>query len=284
MVAFPLCETTLVLYASQIALSSSYANVKLHLAAVKHYAITHGYKVGRYDRLYLVLRGIRKSQGRSYNKPKRIPATPNLLRKIKSNLFASNYAYGDKCVLWSPMTMAFFGLLRASEYTCQFVNRYNPETDLCVSDVTGTSVGVAVRIKASKTDIFREGVMIRIAPNATEICPISALTNYLRTRNWKSGPLFVFQNGQFLRRADISRCLKMFSGTSENISSHSFRIGVPTTLANLGYPRWLIQSLGRWSSDAYRTYLRVADSTIREASRALVTQSASSQVYDPDAV
>lgn len=283
LVAFPLCETNLVLYASQIAQSSSYANVKLNLAAVKYFAIAHGYHVGRYDRLYLVVRGIRKCQGRKFNKPKRTPVTPNLLRMIKSNLFASDYTFADKCMLWSAMTMAFFGLLRASEYTCKFVHQYDPETDLCLNDVRCTSVGVAVRIKASKTDVFREGVTIRIAPNATSICPVNALTNYLRTRTCKNGPLFMFQNGNFLRRADVSRSMKIFSGTSENMSSHSFRIGAATTLANLGYPRWLIQSLGRWSSDAYRSYLRVADSTIREASQALVNHTASSRVYDPDA-
>ena len=154
LVAYPLHEANLVLYASQIALHSSYSNVKLHLAAIKHFAVAHGYSLGQYDRLYLVMRGIRRNQGRRLSKPKRAPVTPGLLRRIKTNLFLSDHTYGDKCMLWSAITIAFFGLLRASEYTCKYVSRYDPELELCLSDVSCTPIGIAITLKTSKTDIF----------------------------------------------------------------------------------------------------------------------------------
>ncbi len=38
-------------------------------------------------------------------------------------------------------------------------------------------------------------------------------------------------------------------------SGHSFRRGGATSLARAGTPHWVIQLLGRWSSDAYKQYL-----------------------------
>ena len=109
-------RTNLIIFVSDIATTSSYSNVKLHLAAIKFYATANGYRVEQFRRLYLTVRGIKKSQGARFHKPKRLPVTPNLLRTIKNNLFGSSLRFHDKCMLWSAMTMAFFGLLRASEY------------------------------------------------------------------------------------------------------------------------------------------------------------------------
>ena len=75
----------------------------------------------------------------------------------------------------------------------------------------------------------------------------------------KTGPLFSFQGGKYLTRKDISNVLHEFlPHNTKGISSHSFRIGA----ASAGYPRWLIQSLGRWSSDCFRSYIRIPNSTI----------------------
>ena len=69
----------------------------------------------------------------------------------------------------------------------------------------------------------------------------------------------------------------------KNISSHSFRIGAATTAAAAGYPRWLIQALGRWSSDCFRVYLRVTDHTRNLVSRSMATTSViGNSAYDPD--
>ena len=41
-------------------------------------------------------------------------------------------------------------------------------------------------------------------------------------------------------------------------SSHSFRIGAATTAASAGIPDRTIRTLGRWSSDCYRRYIRLS--------------------------
>ena len=53
------------------------------------------------------------------------------------------------------------------------------------------------------------------------------------------------------------------------LDTHSFRIGGATAAFAAGVPESAIQLLGRWSSDAYRAYLRIPDCTIRSASIAM---------------
>ena len=38
---------------------------------------------------------------------------------------------------------------------------------------------------------------------------------------------------------------------------HSFRVGAATTAASLGFPEYMIKALGRWSSDAYKVYVKL---------------------------
>ncbi len=56
-----------------------------------------------------------------------------------------------------------------------------------------------------------------------------------------------------------------------NFSCHSFRIGAATTAAQKGL--YQIQTLGRWSSDAFKSYIRYNQLHIREAHLALISSS-----------
>jgi hypothetical protein len=282
LVAFPLQQHNMILFASKLGTTSSVSNVNIHLAAVKFYALAHGYAVERMDRLYLVVRGIKKSHGNRYRKPLRIPVTPNMLKLIKFNMFNSSLRFEDKLMLCAAMVVAFFGLLRVSEYTCKYVKSFQPGDTLCYGDVTYGLDSMQIQLKTSKTDIFRSGVTIRLAANGSVLCPVTALKQYLTVHPSKRGPLFTYNNGRFLTRKDISEYLKQFAEIQTNLSSHSFRIGAATTLANMGHPRWLIQSLGRWSSDCFKDYLRISDAMIGLVSKAMVNQPKEMVVFDPD--
>ncbi|RXN13000.1 poly [Labeo rohita] len=63
----------------------------------------------------------------------------------------------------------------------------------------------------------------------------------------------------------------LLSGTpADNFSSHSFRIGAATTAAQKGLSQQQIQALGRWSSEAFKSYIRSDRSLIKEAHQTLV--------------
>ena len=55
-----------------------------------------------------------------------------------------------------------------------------------------------------------------------------------------------------------------------NFSSHSFRIGAATVAARNGVPDHLIQTMGRWSSNAYQLYIRTPSESLTTLSQKLV--------------
>ena len=200
------------------------------------------------------------------------------------NLFNSLYLFEDKLMIWGAMMLAFFGFMRVSGYTTERNKSFDPESTLCVNDITINHL-VHVKLKSSKSDTFRCGVDIRLAPNGSSLCPVDALKQFIAIHPTKSGPLFTFQNGRYLTKHDISRLLRDFHPAAATpISSHSFRIGAATTVAYMGHPQWLIQKLGRWTSDCFKEYIRVPDNTIYSVSKSLVNQPYNIDTYDPEAV
>ena len=269
--SFPTKEDTLILFATFIASYSSHSNVKMHLAAIKHFSVTSGYMTpfNTFNRLYLLTKGIRRQQGSTRSVPKRLPITPYLLRIMAQNLFNSSRFYEDKIMLWAAILLAFYGFLRISEYTSTHKKQFDPNITLLVRDVSLRHGQAEVHIKASKTDPFREGVCVRIAANNTPLCPIKALSEFLAIHPSGNGPLFVFRNGTFLTRKDLNDVLHSTTDGLANISSHSLRIGAASTAAAMGCPKWLIQGMGRWTSDCFRRYIRITDNTIQRTSNIL---------------
>ena len=273
LVTFPPLQQTLILFATHIATYSSHSNVKLHLAAIKHHSITQGHNIPfrEFEQLYLVLRGIKRAQGRTHSLPKRLPITPSLLRIMNQNLFNSSRFFEDKIMLWAAITTAFFGFLRISEYTTTRKTQFDPSVTLLLSDIRIRNDSIRLHLKTSKTDPFRQGVTVRIEANNTILCPVNALRLYVSRHPNPRGPLFVFKNGTFLTRTDLNTTLQDTSEGAANISSHSLRIGAASTAAAMGCPKYLIQGMGRWSSDCFRRYIRISDTTLRHASRAIAS-------------
>ena len=56
-----------------------------------------------------------------------------------------------------------------------------------------------------------------------------------------------------------------------NFSSHSFRIGAATVAARNGVPDHLIQTMGRWSSNAYQLYIRTPADALAALSQKLAS-------------
>ena len=189
-------------------------------------------------------------------------------------------------MLWAAVTTSFFGFLRSSEYCSPQTQKYDPETTLLFEDITYKQFNLYINIKASKTDPFREGCTVCLSPSNAPICPVRNLLNYINQHPLKSGPLFTFSDHTLLTRRRLNVLLKgAISSTSKApVSSHSLRIGAATTAAAAGFPRWLIQQLGRWTSDCFRTYVQIPTSTFQHVSRTLATTLKEGDLFDPDLV
>ena len=283
---FPVREDTLMHFTTDLSYTLAHDSIKVHLSAIAFHAaiLKHPLQINNFKRLYYLLRGIKRVQGKSKKKKKRAPITPSLLKIINVNLFNSGRLYDDKVMLWAALLTAFFGFLRVSEYTSTHKTSFDPTTTLLFSNLTFTADGAAtLLIKTSKTDPFREGVLLRLEPNGSPLCPVAALRLHSLSHPSKDGPLFTFQNGRYLTRRDINEVLVLTTDGLASISSHSLRIGAASTAAAARCPKWLIQALGRWSSDCFKDYIRIPRMTVRNTSRLLARCTrADIERFDPD--
>ena len=285
--SFPVLESSLIPFATHLSASMSQKAVISYLSAIKYMADIRGmgFSFSPFCQLYRLMRGIKRAQGRKFKKPLRQPITPPILQVIGTNLWNSSHLYEDKLMLWAAMLTAFFGFLRVSEYTSQYVKTYDPFSVLCYRDVATnpSNTMAAIRIKASKTDPFKNGITINLHSNETTLCPVQALTRFLAVHPNRLGPVFTWQDGRFLTRKHVNTALQRFKPDHiADMSSHSFRIGAATTAAAAGTPRWLIQTLGRWTSNCFKDYIRVPNNTLRDMSATLATTMSSGPTFDPD--
>ena len=97
-------------------------------------------------------------------------------------------------------------------------------------------------------------------------CPVQALWDYCRLRGSRPGPLFTIPNGHPVTRSWFDtifrRSLTWVGLDPRHFKSHSFRIGAATHAAILGASDAQIQAMGRWSSSAFRKYIRIPMLTV----------------------
>ena len=249
------------------------ASIKVYLSGVRALHIENGYPdpTSGCLRLQRVLKGIKRCQGSSPDT--RLPVTPAILRNICRHL--NLYVYDD-AMFWAACCLAYFGFLRASEFTVPNATAYSPAFHLSVTDVAADQrvapSRIQVTIKVSKTDPFRQGCVITLGLGLPPLCPVESMLTYLALRGGTVGPLFVRANGAPLTRAyftDRFRVLLREAGINGHYSSHSFRIGAATSAALAGVPAHTIQTLGRWTSSAYLTYIRTPRSRLSELTKSL---------------
>ena len=183
-------------------------------------------------------------------------------------------------LFWAACSLEYFGFLCASEFTVPSLASFSPSLYLGVQDIAVDSLStpscMRLKIKGSKTDPFRKGAFIHFGCGRPPLCAVHSVISYLASRGDRSGPLFLFQNGQPLSRALLTDWLRQILASTNvpgNFSSHSFRISAATVAARNGVPDHLIQALDRWSSSAYQLYIRTPSESLAELSTKLASSS-----------
>ena len=275
----PASEITLIYFAAHLVKTICYSTIKLYLFAVQDLHRQHNFplKLSKIYRLQKVLTGIKWTQ-----KPPKLNPHPITIQISESiyNYFKPPQSYNvDHIMLWAAFTLAFFGFLRASEFTCNS-SSFDPTVHLCLRDVTfipniESPNHMLVSIKKSKTDPFRQGCTLTIARSLTSICSVMAMRDYLlQCKPAATGPLFIFTNCKWLSRTSLTKELRSaLQGCglpADQYFTHSFQIGAATTAAAAGEPSWLIKVLGRCSSDCYERYIRTPQKTLLDIPKKLV--------------
>ncbi|XP_033730321.1 uncharacterized protein LOC117319653 [Pecten maximus] len=255
-----------------------YSTIKLYLYGIKFHCTmqglsnplvnTHGLPLYR---LQTILRGLKKLQGTPV-KP-RLPITFNILSKLCSAFRQGVFDPATDTTMEAACCVAFFAFLRCGEFTCT-TNTFDSSIHLCISDiqVAPDSNSMTLRLKASKTDPFRQGVTIHLFRTHHHVCAVAAVIRMLTERFMNgcrpSDPLFSIHSAALTRHVFIDKLRQTLIRLGLNHSLytvHSFRIGAATTAAQSDVPDHLIKVLGRWQSDSYCRYIRTPHHILRKA-------------------
>ena len=189
--------------------------------------------------------------------PARQPITLQQLRTLKERLFATRTLnLIDQEMIWAALTLAYFGLLRVSEYVSCNAHTFNVDQTLTRRMVNIQPRLLHISLRASKHDQLGQGAQLSIGATGTDICPVEAMRRYLVRKTWPNAetPLFCFSLRQYLTAADINFWLCHLLG--QTVTIHCLRIGGTTWAAEAGVHIWQSQAGGRWRSNAYKRYIR----------------------------
>lgn len=186
----------------------------------------------------------------------------------------------NNIMLWAAFLICFYGFLRSGEITIPNAASYDPSVHLNLADIAVDNQQspniLQIKLKASKTDPFRQGIDIHIGKTNNALCPISATLNYLAVRGTEPGLLFTYSDHSPLTKSKFTESFRMLLSqaglNSCQYAGHSFRVGAASTAAARGIEDSIIQTLGRWKSDAYLTYVRLPPENLAAISTVLSCQ------------
>ena len=148
-------------------------------------------------RLCQVLKGVKIERSKK-GKPSRsrLPITPAILRKLKAIWLGRENLSFDTVMLWVASLTTFFSFCQSGEDTMEKETKYDPKTHLSFSDLAVDSamipLVILLNIKCSKTDQGRMGYQVVLGKTGDDLCPVSALLDYLARRGDRPGALFLW--------------------------------------------------------------------------------------------
>ena len=229
-------------------------------------------------KLKMVLAGIQHVLAFSKQPRPRLPITPLILSQLRSLWLSRAHEY-NIIMLWAVCCTCFFGFFRMGELTANRATEFDPMRHISISDIAVDVASkpsmIELMLKCSKTDQLGRGARIYLGRTNTELCPVTALLAYVGIRGIEPGPLFRLKNGTPLLKSfvvsSVREALHSLGYNQSCYAGHSFRIGAATTAAAVGIEDSTIQALGRWSSAAFKTYIRLPQQYLASLSKQMVS-------------
>ena len=191
-------------------------------------------------------------EDRAGSKPTRLPITLDMLKLLKHELNDLKESNTFKRMTWAIACLMFFGAFRVHEILSR------------KPDSIGGIKTVQILLKSPKENRVGNKVIVDVYENGSQCCPVTALEK-LQARGPRSKegkPAFMLESGKAytgaLLNSTLKKCLgKHVAPEKGHITSHSFRSGLASMLGNLGFSDEDVKAMGRWSSSAFETYMRL---------------------------
>ena len=201
----------------------------------------------------------------SMKKGARKVMTLPLLKILSHRLAVSEKCNLDKQVLWTAMTVAFYGSFRFGELLSMSHTSYNKGETLLWEDVEFKKGCIIIHLKITKARSKGGDFVDLFQLEDPTYCPVKACEKLCKmTCKKKDKPVFMLENSKLLTSAllnsTIFKLLNPVIGESAKmITGHSFRAALPSALANRpdiasdeDVRKW-----GRWDSSSYKAYTRL---------------------------
>ena len=226
------------------------------LSAVSYFHKANGFQDP--TGIFIVSKVLAETRNISAGADTRLPITSSILDKLISatvHVFTSPY---KALIMRAMMILAFKAYLRVGE----MVPRCKSSKKGCLQlgDVMIDSNIITVHFQSFKHSSKQGPQTLRVRGNCIEgsnMNPIHVLQEFLQVRGRIPSILFSFS---VHREFDLAlKSLLNFCGLdSTQFKGNNFRIGAASAAAIRGESDAQIRAAGRWSSDAFKRYIRLA--------------------------
>jgi len=249
------------------------STVNSYLAGARQLHLTLGLEPPNFRTglVKLVIKGVKNRDGiekRSNNKTGRLPMTMNMMMVLKNLVHNSSFNAHDKKLIWAVASVAFAGAFRIGELLTKQEATFDPDFSLLTKDVTwstdrqGKTV-IHICLKCPKETKTAAPTVVDLYQNGGPLCPVKAFFSWWKLQHRDAtAPLFRFKDGNPLTGGRMNKIVRTFLDPYTDLTigvfgTHSFRIGLASTLGSLGFEDSDIQSAGRWSSRAFEAYMKL---------------------------
>jgi hypothetical protein len=256
-------------------------SLRTYISAVSSWCTTHGRPnptwdptTGKPHHFFTgVLKAISKEMGDAPTD--RMPITAFHMEILYDN--ANSFLPQAKTITYHAMiTLAWYGLLRVSEFTNQGGQAVVPALRFKRGDIKffpslNDPQYYTVFIKQSKTDQNRVGHLLKIFANGTKTCPVRAMQKLFVTFPQPTTAAMFQLDGSATRTkfVNITKTLLLISDINTTmLKSHSFRQGGASAALQVA-PAWQVKLLGRWKSDSWRLYAFLDNQIIQQTHNAM---------------
>lgn len=268
---FPLKEETILTFIAWcLEKRNTASTIKSYLSGLRQAHIALGLKGLNLntDLVHQVLTGSANIALSSKSNKKRVPCTLNILKLLKAEIKASSLSNSMQILVWSVCCIAFFGAFRMAELLSKRTSCYNPDFTLLKKDVKLLdTIGsdrkcLQFKIKNSKTNKTGKPEIVDVYATNTSVCPIKAYIKLqVITKNSPpDAPMFCGKDGKPLVLSQLNKLLNKLVGKQiqgGKLTGHSFRAGLISMFAKLGHNSQELKQIGRWSSRAYESYIKL---------------------------
>ena len=215
-------------------------------------------------------------------RPRRLPVTLDLMKLLKIELVELEESAYFKRMVWAVACLLFFGAFRVHELLALRCDSFDPDftllhEDLIIHEAVENSVrykSIQVLLKSPKENRIGNKVIVDVYENGGPCCPVRAVEKWrqMGVLARVGEPGFLLESGKALTGALLNKVLrqcwsKYVPSEKGFLTSHSFRTGLASMLGSLGFGKEDIQAMGRWSSNAFETYLRLPRTKRAEMAR-----------------